>query len=41
LGSGDVGIKVGEGPTKASHRVADPQEVTRVLWHLHERLASR
>jgi trehalose 6-phosphate phosphatase len=41
LGSGDIGIKVGEGVTKASHRVADPQEVTRVLWNLHERLASR
>jgi trehalose 6-phosphate phosphatase len=41
LGSGDVGIKVGEGPTKATHRVADPHEVTRVLWHLHGRLASR
>jgi trehalose 6-phosphate phosphatase len=41
LGSGDIGIKVGEGVTKASHRVADPQEVTRVLWNLHERLASQ
>jgi trehalose 6-phosphate phosphatase len=41
LGSGDLGIKVGEGATKASHRVADPHEVTRVLWNLHERLASR
>jgi trehalose 6-phosphate phosphatase len=41
LGSGDIGIKVGDGVTKASHRVADPQEVTRVLWNLHERLASR
>jgi trehalose-phosphatase len=41
LGSGDVGIKVGEGVTKASHRVADPHEVTRALWNLHERLASR
>lgn len=41
LGSGDLGIKVGEGATTAPHRVADPQEVTNVLWHLHERLASR
>jgi trehalose 6-phosphate phosphatase len=41
LGSGDLGIKVGEGATKASHRVADPHEVTWVLWNLHERLASR
>ena len=41
LGSGDLGIKVGEGATKACHRVADPREVTRVLWNLHERLASR
>ena len=41
LGSGDLGIKVGEGSTKAAHRVADPHEVTRVLWNLHERLASR
>jgi trehalose-phosphatase len=41
LGSADVGIKVGEGVTKASHRVADPHEVTQVLWNLHERLASR
>ncbi len=41
LGSRDLGIKVGEGATKAAHRVADPHEVTRVLWNLHERLASR
>jgi trehalose 6-phosphate phosphatase len=41
LGTGDLGIKVGQGVTKASHRVADPHEVTRVLWRLHERLASR
>lgn len=41
LGTGDLGIKVGDGVTKASHRVADPHEVTRVLWRLHERLASR
>jgi trehalose-phosphatase len=41
LGSGDLGIKVGADATKASHRVADPHEVTRVLWNLHERLASR
>ena len=41
LGSGDLGIKVGQGVTRASHRVADPHEVTRVLWNLHERLASR
>ena len=41
LGSGDIGIKVGEGVTTASHRVADPHEVIRVLWTLHERLASR
>jgi trehalose 6-phosphate phosphatase len=41
LGAGDLGIKVGEGATKATHRVTDPHEVTRVLWNLHERLASR
>ncbi len=41
LGARDLGIKVGEGATKAAHRVADPHEVTRVLWNLHERLASR
>jgi trehalose-phosphatase len=41
LGSEDLGIKVGEGATKAAHRVADPHEVIRVLWNLHERLASR
>lgn len=41
LGPADLGIKVGEGATKAAHRVADPHEVTRVLWKLHERLTSR
>jgi trehalose-phosphatase len=41
LGPADLGIKVGEGATKAAHRVAGPHEVTRVLWNLHERLASR
>ena len=41
LGPADLGIKVGEGATKAAHRVADPHEVIRVLWNLHERLASR
>jgi trehalose 6-phosphate phosphatase len=40
LDANDVGIKVGEGPTQASHRVADPGEVTRVLWQLHENLVS-
>lgn len=41
LRSGDLGIKVGQGATRASHRVADPHEVARVLWNLHERLVSR
>ncbi|HEX8496874.1 MAG TPA: trehalose-phosphatase [Actinomycetales bacterium] len=34
LRDGDVGIKVGEGPTAAAHRVADPAEMQQVLRHL-------
>jgi trehalose 6-phosphate phosphatase len=34
LRDGDVGIKVGEGPTAAAHRVADPVEMQDVLRHL-------
>ncbi|AEA28195.1 trehalose-phosphatase [Pseudonocardia dioxanivorans CB1190] len=34
LHPGDVGIKVGEGPTAASHRVADPAEMSEVLTRL-------
>lgn len=30
----DVGVRVGEGETKASHRVSDAHEVAEVLWHL-------
>ncbi|MFC4553763.1 trehalose-phosphatase [Georgenia faecalis] len=32
----DVGIKVGDGPTAASHRVADPDELSAVLLRLVE-----
>lgn len=39
LGPGDVGIKVGEGPTRASHRVEDVDEVVRILEKIA--LASR
>lgn len=39
LGPGDVGIKVGEGPTSASHRVEDVDEVVRILEKIA--LASR
>jgi trehalose 6-phosphate phosphatase len=34
LRPGDVGVKVGEGETAATHRVADPQEMARVLQDL-------
>lgn len=34
LREGDVGIKVGEGPTAAAHRVTDPQQMQQVLRHL-------
>jgi len=39
LGPGDVGIKVGEGSTSASHRVEDVDEVVRILEKIA--LASR
>lgn len=39
LSPGDVGIKVGEGPTSASHRVEDVDEVVRILEKIA--LASR
>lgn len=31
LGDGDVGVKVGDQPTVARHRIADPHEVVRML----------
>ena len=31
----DVGVRVGDGDTRASHRVKDAQEMAEVLWHLH------
>lgn len=34
LGAGDVGVKVGAGPTAAAFRVADPAELARVLEQL-------
>lgn len=34
LRPGDVGVKVGEGETAATHRVADPDEMAGVLSHL-------
>jgi trehalose 6-phosphate phosphatase len=34
LGEGDIGVKVGDGPTAASHRVADPSEVVALLRRL-------
>jgi trehalose 6-phosphate phosphatase len=36
LGSGDVGVKVGPGPTAAGHRLADPDAVARFLTELAE-----
>ncbi|HLS73719.1 MAG TPA: trehalose-phosphatase [Actinomycetaceae bacterium] len=36
LQDGDVGIKVGDGPTAASYRVTDPDEFTAVLIRLQE-----
>lgn len=38
LGAGDVSIKVGDGPTVASHRLADAAAVERLLRILAERL---
>lgn len=34
LGEGDVGVKVGEGPTAASHRIPAPADLAAVLWEL-------
>jgi len=34
LRTGDVGVKVGDGDTAATHRVADPQEMATILAHL-------
>jgi trehalose 6-phosphate phosphatase len=31
LRAGDIGVKVGEGPTAAPYRVADPQAVAELL----------
>lgn len=31
----DIGVRVGDGETAASHRVKDAHEVAEVLWHLH------
>ncbi|ODU24283.1 MAG: trehalose-phosphatase [Pseudonocardia sp. SCN 73-27] len=36
LGDGDVGIKVGEGPTAAAHRVTDPEAMSHVLGVLRD-----
>lgn len=36
LEAGDVGLKVGDGETKAAHRVPDPETVTKVLEALLE-----
>ncbi|RTL61785.1 MAG: trehalose-phosphatase [Pseudonocardiaceae bacterium] len=41
LGDGDVGIKVGEGPTAAAFRVADPEAMSHVLGVLREARAAR
>lgn len=36
----DVGIKIAEGPTRAAHRIADPEVVSRVLARLYEMRAA-
>lgn len=36
LSGPDVGVKVGEGPTRAAFRVSDPEEVARLLARLSE-----
>lgn len=38
LGRNDIGVKVGEGPTAATHRVARPADVVAFLDELAERL---
>jgi trehalose 6-phosphate phosphatase len=40
LGEGDVGIKVGPGPTAAGHRLAGPDEVVVLLGRLGKRPAA-
>jgi len=40
LGPGDVGVKVGDGPTAAAHRVADPPAVAAALTHLADLVAT-
>ena len=40
LGEGDVGVKVGDGPTLAGYRVADPAEVGEALGILRDALTS-
>jgi trehalose 6-phosphate phosphatase len=39
LRAGDVGVKVGAGPTAAAHRVADPAAAVAALELLHDRRA--
>lgn len=36
LGDGDVGVKVGDGPTTARHRIGDVPAVAQVLSRLHD-----
>lgn len=40
LGEGDIGVKVGGGPTLAGYRVADPREVGEALGILRDELAA-
>lgn len=39
LTAGDVGVRVGPGPTAATHRIRDPQDVLAMLRRLVERLS--
>jgi trehalose 6-phosphate phosphatase len=34
---GDIGIKVGGGPSAAAYRVSDPEQLERLLWRLADR----